>query len=65
MREKFLEFSSMQKFPIGQGHGIEGRYGGFTDEFADLSEACVVILPVPFDFRPPPISMGPKRLLML
>lgn len=39
----------MQKFPIGQGHGIEGRYGGLTDEFSDLNRSRIVILPVPFD----------------
>lgn len=39
----------MQQFPIGQGHGVEGRYGGLTDEFSDLSQSRVVILPVPFD----------------
>lgn len=38
-----------KEFPIGQGHGIEGRYGGLTDEYADLRTAKVVILPVPFD----------------
>lgn len=38
-----------QKFPIGQGHGIEGRYGGLTDDFFAFSDAKVVILPVPFD----------------
>ena len=35
--------------PIGQGHGIEGRYGGLTDDFSLLSHSKIVILPVPFD----------------
>lgn len=39
----------MDHFPIGQGHGVEGRYGGLTDEFSDLHQSRVVILPVPFD----------------
>jgi agmatinase len=39
----------MNSFPIGQGHGVEGRYGGLTDEFADFNTSQVVILPVPFD----------------
>lgn len=39
----------MHTFPIGQGHGIEGRYGGLPDEFTDLNTSQVVILPVPFD----------------
>jgi agmatinase len=38
-----------QTFPIGQGHGVEGRYGGLTDEYFAFSDAKVVILPVPFD----------------
>jgi len=38
-----------QEFPIGQGHGIEGRYGGLTDEFSHLDNSKIVILPVPFD----------------
>ena len=36
-------------FPIGQGHGIEGRYGGLTDEYSDFRTSKVIILPVPFD----------------
>jgi agmatinase len=39
----------MQAFPIGQGHGIEGRYGGLTDEFSDFQTCKVIILPVAFD----------------
>lgn len=38
-----------QNYPIGQGHGIEGRYGGLTDEFSDPRTSKVVVLPVPFD----------------
>ena len=38
-----------QELPIGQGHGVEGRYGGLTDEFSTLENSHVVILPVPFD----------------
>lgn len=36
-------------YPIGQGHGVEGRFAGLTDEYSDLQTAKVVILPVPFD----------------
>lgn len=32
-----------------QGHGIEGRYLGLSDEFAALESSKVVILPIPFD----------------
>lgn len=39
----------MPNFPIGQGHGVEGNYGGLTEEFSDLLQSRVVILPVPFD----------------
>lgn len=39
----------MENFPIGQGHGMEGRYGGLTDEFSNIETSQVVILPVPFD----------------
>jgi agmatinase len=39
----------METFPIGQGHGVEGRYAGLTDEFSNLEHSQVVILPVPFD----------------
>lgn len=35
--------------PTGQGHGIEGRYGGLPDEFSNFDDSRVVILPVPFD----------------
>jgi agmatinase len=39
----------MEEFPIGQGHGIEGRYAGLTDEYSTLYNSKIVILPVPFD----------------
>lgn len=39
----------MTNFPIGQGHGIAGRYAGLPDEFANLESSKIVILPVPFD----------------
>lgn len=38
-----------QDLPVGQGHGLEGRYGGLPDEFSTLQNSKVVILPVPFD----------------
>ena len=36
-------------YPIDQGHGIAGRYGGLPDEFSDLAQSKIVILPVAFD----------------
>lgn len=39
----------MSDLPIGQGHGISGRYAGLTDEFSDPIGSRIVILPVPFD----------------
>lgn len=39
----------METFPIGQGHGEEGHYGGLPSPFSDLEHSAVVILPVPFD----------------
>jgi agmatinase len=39
----------MHTLPIGQGHGVEGSYGGLPEEFTNLQNAKVVILPVPFD----------------
>ncbi len=39
----------MESLPVGQGHGIEGRYGGLPDEFSNFDTSQVVILPVPFD----------------
>lgn len=35
--------------PIGQGHGIAGRYAGLPDQFCDIDSSKIVILPVPFD----------------
>lgn len=34
---------------IGQGHGIEGRYGGLIDPYGSEEFAKIVLLPVPFD----------------
>lgn len=34
---------------IGMGHGVEGRFGGLPDEYFDLENATIVILPVAFD----------------
>jgi len=39
----------MSDLPIGQGHGLSGRFAGLPDEFANLENAKIVILPVPFD----------------
>lgn len=39
----------MNNFPIGQGHGLAGQYGGLTEEFSNLKDSQVVIVPVPFD----------------
>jgi agmatinase len=39
----------MSDFPIGQGHGVKGRYGGLPDEFSDFLTSRVIIVPVPFD----------------
>ena len=35
--------------PIGQGHGIEGRYGGLPDPYGSEPYSQIVLLPVPFD----------------
>ncbi|MBA2368889.1 MAG: agmatinase [Candidatus Protochlamydia sp.] len=39
----------MDDIPIGQGHGIAGRYAGLSDPFCSLAVSNIVILPVPFD----------------
>ncbi|MFI0435425.1 MAG: agmatinase [Parachlamydiaceae bacterium] len=39
----------MDHFPIGQGHGVEGRYAGLNDAFSDRKESKIVMIPVPFD----------------
>jgi agmatinase len=39
----------MCSFPIGQGHGIENRYGGLPDEYSIQEKSAIVILPVPFE----------------
>ena len=38
-----------EETPIGQGHGIEGRYAGLPDPYGSEDFARVVLLPVPFD----------------
>ncbi len=43
-----MQTKTDEKF-CSQGHGIEGRYLGLTDEFASLDSSKVVILPIPFD----------------
>jgi agmatinase len=35
--------------PIGQGHGVAGRYAGLPDKYCDEASSKIVILPVPFD----------------
>lgn len=37
------------KLPIGQGHGIAGRFAGMPDEYGLEASSEIVILPVPFD----------------
>lgn len=37
------------EIPIGQGHGIKGRFAGLPDPFGDLTSSEIVLLPVPFD----------------
>lgn len=39
----------MEELPLGQGHGIEGRYAGLPDPYGNETSAQIVILPVPFD----------------
>lgn len=39
----------MKETPVGQGHGVAGRFGGLPDEFATLANAKIVVLPVGFD----------------
>ncbi len=38
-----------EKHPIGQGHGIAGRFGGLPDPYGSEEQAQIVVLPVPFD----------------
>jgi agmatinase len=35
--------------PIGQGHGVAGRFAGLPDQFALESNSAIALLPVPFD----------------
>jgi agmatinase len=38
-----------KSLPIGQGHGVPGRYAGLPDQYCNLFSSDIVILPVPFD----------------
>lgn len=38
-----------KNFPIGQGHGVDGRYAGLPDPYGEEAYARIVVLPVPFD----------------
>jgi agmatinase len=38
-----------KELPIGQGHGVPGRYGGLPDPYGQEALAEIVLLPVPFD----------------
>lgn len=38
-----------KKQPIGQGHGIQGRYGGLPDPYGSQPYSKIVLLPIPFD----------------
>jgi len=37
------------KIPIGQGHGIAGRYAGLPNPYGLESASKIVLLPIPFD----------------
>lgn len=37
------------KTPIGQGHGISGRFAGLPDPYGSKSSAAIYIQPIPFD----------------
>lgn len=39
----------MTHFPFGQGLGLAGRYGGLPDQFSNLTDSQIVILPIAFD----------------
>jgi agmatinase len=39
----------MTNYPIDQGHGIAGRYMGLPDQFSNLDQSKIVLLPVAFD----------------
>lgn len=39
----------MNHLPVGQGHGIAGRYAGLSGEFSNIHTSKIAILPVPFD----------------
>lgn len=38
-----------QQIPIGQGHGVPGRFAGLPDPYGLENFAKIVLLPVPFD----------------
>lgn len=38
----------MTAFPIGQGHGLEGRYAGLPEPFCQRDSAKIAIISVPF-----------------
>lgn len=55
-----------ENLPIGQGHGISGRYAGLPDKFCNITSSEIVILPVPFDQTSTyqkGSSNGPKALI--
>jgi agmatinase len=39
----------IKDLPIGQGHGLAGRYAGLPDSHSKAATSAIVILPVPFD----------------
>lgn len=52
--------------PIGQGHGIAGRFGGLCNPYGSEETAAVVILPIPFDISSSYKSgshLGPEALI--
>jgi len=56
----------MTELPMGQGQGLSGRYAGLPDQFAELNQSKIVILPVPFDLTTTyqhGTSAGPAALI--
>lgn len=56
----------MEKNPIGQGHGIAGRFAGLPDSFCNSKHSKIIILPVAFDLTTTYIKgsdKGPKALI--
>lgn len=39
----------MDDLPVGQGHGVEGRFLGLQDSYGARSTSKIAILPVPYD----------------